>query len=252
MSISNRQPAVRVLASELNAAHTRDTFQDEDEESGDDDRIPKFLVLPSGEGANRVMMTGTVTDLEDVGTDSEYLRLAVTDVTGETFYAYAGQYAPDAKAKMKALDMPSLVSIVGKPSVYEDDDGNVYVSVTPENIQAINHDEYFRLLTEIAEDTVDRIANGVGSEKFQGIAQAMHTDSTRGDIYDAAISVLEEVHGALADEEQEEQADEFTEDMLADRDYDELRSLAAEFDDVNGNAGADDIISGLVGKPVPA
>jgi RPA family protein len=251
MSISNRQPAVRVLASELNAAHTRDTFQEEDKESGDDDRIPKFLVLPSGEGANRVMMTGIVTDLEDVGQDSEYLRLAVTDVAGDTFYAYAGQYAPNAKAKMKALDMPSRVSIVGKPSVYEDDDGNVYVSVTPESIQSIDESEYFRLLTDIAEHTVDRIANGAGSERFQGMADTMHTDSTREDIYESAISVLEEVHGALA-EDGEEQADEFTEDMLADRNYDELRSLAAEFDDVNGNAGADAIINGLVGKPVPA
>jgi len=245
MSESSRQRAVRALASELNAAHTVHT-REEDE---GDDRAPKFIVLPSGAGANRVLMAGVVTGIEDVGADDEYLRMECTDVTGEKFFSYAGQYSPDAKATMKDLESPAFVSVVGKPKTYENDDGDVYVSVNPESIQAIGRSEYMRLLSQVADATVERIANDTGEELFRGLASTLHTGEEREAIYDSAIEVLEQV---LDDVSADEGPETFTADMLEGRDYSELRSLAGEFDDISGNASADDIIAGLEGRPVPA
>lgn len=250
MSNSNRQRAVRVLATELNAAHTRH----EREEDADNDRAPKFLVLPSGAGANRVLMTGVVTGIQDVGSDDEYLRMECTDVSGESFFSYAGQYSPGAAAKMKELESPAFVTVIGKPSTYENDDGDVLVSIDPEVIQEIDRSDYMRLLTKVADATVDRIANGTGSDLFQGMADTLHTADEREAIYDNAVEVLESVLTDRAEAEaiEEDEEEMLTEDELASLDYDELRNIAKQFDDVSGNASAADIRAGLEGKPAPA
>jgi RPA family protein len=62
-----RQVAKRAFAAELNdATHI---FKESDEE-----RAPNLALLPSGEAANRYFLVGTVTEVNDVGRDSEYYR----------------------------------------------------------------------------------------------------------------------------------------------------------------------------------
>lgn len=141
-----RQVAKRAFAAELNdATHV---FKESDEE-----RAPNFALLPSGETANRYFLVGTVTEVNDVGKDSEYWQARIVDPTG-TVFVYAGQYQPDAAAFLYGLEPPAYVAITAKPSTYETDDGNVNVSLRPETITRV--DEATR--NQWVRETIDRTA----------------------------------------------------------------------------------------------
>ena len=151
-SIPTRKVARRVFASEFNDAGY--TFKE-----SDDERAPIYLLLPTGERANRTFVVGTLTEKEDIGEDSEYWRGRVVDPTG-TFFVYAGQYQPDAAAMLRDLEPPAYVAIVGKPRTYEPEDseeGDVLVSLRPESITVVDADTRDRWVVETAERTLDRI-----------------------------------------------------------------------------------------------
>jgi RPA family protein len=145
-----REVARRVFAREFNdASHT---FKE-----SDDERAPVYLLLPTGERANRVFLVGTLTEKEDVGEDDEYWRGRIVDPTG-TFFVYAGQYQPDAASTLRDLEPPAYVSVVGKPRTYETDDGSVNVSVRPESITAVDATTRDRWVVETAQRTLERVA----------------------------------------------------------------------------------------------
>jgi RPA family protein len=145
-----REVARRVFAGEFNdATHT---FKESDEE-----RAPVYVLLPTGERANRIFIVGTLTETEDVGEDSEYWQGRVVDPNGDPFFVYAGQYQPDAASMLRELEPPAYVAITGKPRTYETDDGNVNVSVRPESITRVNAATRDRWVVETAEQTLDRI-----------------------------------------------------------------------------------------------
>ncbi|MFB6184923.1 MAG: RPA family protein [Haloarculaceae archaeon] len=150
-STPTREVARRVFAQEFNdASHT---FKE-----SDDDRAPVYLLLPTGERANRVFVIGTLTETEDVGDESEYWRGRVVDPTG-SFFVYAGQYQPDAASVLRKVETPTHVAVVGKPRTYEDETGDVYVSVRPEAVVDLGEAEpaYRRWVVETADRTLDRI-----------------------------------------------------------------------------------------------
>jgi len=145
-----REVARRVFAREFNdASHT---FKE-----SDDERAPVYLLLPTGERANRVFLVGTLTEKEDVGEDDEYWRGRIVDPTG-TFFVYAGQYQPDAASTLRDLEPPAYVAVVGKPRTYETDDGSVNVSVRPESITAVDSATRDRWVVEAAQRTLERAA----------------------------------------------------------------------------------------------
>ncbi len=144
-----REVARRVFAREFNDASY--SFKE-----SEDERAPLYLLLPTGERANRVFVVGTLTETEDVGDDSEYWRGRVVDPTG-TFFVYAGQYQPDAASVLREAEPPMYVSVVGKPRTYETDDGDVNVSVRPESISVVDATTRDRWVVETAEATLDRI-----------------------------------------------------------------------------------------------
>ncbi|AZH24691.1 RPA family protein [Haloplanus aerogenes] len=145
-----REVARRVFAREFNdASHT---FKE-----SDDERAPVYLLLPTGERANRVFLVGTLTEKEDVGEDDEYWRGRIVDPTG-TFFVYAGQYQPDAASTLRELEPPAYVAVVGKPRTYETDDGSVNVSVRPESITAVDSTTRDRWVVEAAQRTLERVA----------------------------------------------------------------------------------------------
>jgi hypothetical protein len=149
-SIPTREVARRVFASEFNDASY--TFSE-----SDDERAPVYLLLPTGEKANRVFLVGTLTEKEDIGEDSEYWRGRIVDPTG-TFFVYAGQYQPEAAAALRDLDAPSYVAIVGKPRTYEPEDGDgVIVSVRPESITEVDAGTRDRWVVETAQRTLERV-----------------------------------------------------------------------------------------------
>jgi hypothetical protein len=144
-----REVAKRVFAREFNDATF--TFKE-----SDDERAPNFALLPTGDRANRVFVVGTLTETEDIGDESEYWRGRVVGPTG-TFFVYAGQYQPDATAFLRDAEAPEYVAVVGKPSTFETDDGNVNVSLRPESISASDENARERWIVETAERTLDRI-----------------------------------------------------------------------------------------------
>jgi len=145
-----REVARRVFAREFNdASHT---FKE-----SDDERAPVYLLLPTGERANRVFLVGTLTEKEDVGEDDEYWRGRIVDPTG-TFFVYAGQYQPDAASTLRELEPPAYVAVVGKPRTYETDDGSVNVSVRPESITAVDSATRDRWVVEAATRSLERVA----------------------------------------------------------------------------------------------
>jgi len=149
-SAPSREVARRVFATEFNDAGF--TFTE-----SDDERAPVYALLPTGESANRVFFVGTLTEKEDVGEDSEYWRGRIVDPTG-TFFVYAGQYQPEAASKLRELDAPAYVAVVGKPRTYETDDGTVRVSVRPESITEVDAATRDRWVVETANRTIERVA----------------------------------------------------------------------------------------------
>jgi RPA family protein len=151
-STPTREVAFRVFAREFNDASY--TFKE-----SDDDRAPVYLLLPTGDRANRVFVVGTLTETEDVGEDSEYWQGRIVDPNGDTFFTYAGQYQPDAASALRDLEPPAYVSVVGKPRTFETDDGEVNVSIRPESITEVDEAERDRWVVETAQRTTERIQN---------------------------------------------------------------------------------------------
>jgi hypothetical protein len=178
-----REVARRVFAREFNdASHT---FKE-----SDDERAPVYLLLPTGERANRVFLVGTLTEKEDVGEGDEYWRGRIVDPTG-TFFVYAGQYQPDAASTLRDLDPPAYVAVVGKPRTYETDDGSVNVSVRPESITPVDATTRDRWVVETATRTLERVAafDDESNEYARMVAETYDLDV--GDYRQTALSALE-------------------------------------------------------------
>jgi len=190
--IPSREVARRVFADEFNDAAF--TFKE-----SDDDRAPVYLLLPTGEKANRVFFVGTLTEKDDVGEDNEYWRGRIVDPTG-TFFVYAGQYQPEAASKLRDLEPPAYVAVVGKPRTYETDDGNVNVSVRPESIQVVDAATRDRWVVETAERTFDRIAafDEEGNEYARMVREEYDLPMDR--YKDSALSALESLEESDSDE----------------------------------------------------
>jgi RPA family protein len=182
-----RQVAKRAFAAELNdATHV---FKESDEE-----RAPNFALLPSGETANRYFLVGTVTEVNDVGKDSEYWQARIVDPTG-TVFVYAGQYQPAAAAFLSGLEPPAYVAITAKPSTYETDDGNVNVSLRPETITRV--DEATR--NQWVRETIDRTAarldafenggeDGTYSTPYVAMCREQYGDNLSLEVYRYALN----------------------------------------------------------------
>lgn len=157
----NRKPAKRAFAAE---------FDDATEiiQPGDDDRAAKYALLPSGERANRLFVVGTVTQIENIGTTSDYMQARVVGPTG-TFFVYAGKYQPDEMARLKQIDTPEFVAVVGKPRKHErEEEGDVLTSLTPEAISVVNRATREKWVVETGEQTLERIDDMEAGESDHG------------------------------------------------------------------------------------
>ena len=183
-SAPTREVARRVLAREFNDATF--TFKE-----SDDERAPVYVLLPTGERANRIFLVGTLTETEDVGEDAEYWQGRVVDPNGDTFFTYAGQYQPDAASTLRDLEPPAYVAVVGKPRTYETDDGSVNVSVRPESITAVDAATRDRWVVEAAQRTLERVAAfDDESNEYARMAREEY-DLSVDDYRQTALSALE-------------------------------------------------------------
>ncbi|EMA56291.1 hypothetical protein [Halococcus thailandensis] len=156
---TDREPAKRAFAEEF--ADATELFQE-----SDDERAPKYAVLPTGQRANRMFAVGALLEAENLAKsgDDEYWQARVVDPTG-TFFVYAGQYQPEAMAALRSIEPPEYVAVVGKPRSYENDNGEVLMSLTPESITVVPEAARDHWVVETADHTIarfDEFAEGPG------------------------------------------------------------------------------------------
>ena len=209
----NRQTAKRAFAAEFEDA--TEIFQE-----GNNERSPKFAMLPTGERANRVLAMGTLTEAENIGKKSDYFQARVVDPTG-TFFVYAGKYQPEAMSVLRDIETPAYVAVVGKPRSYETDEGDTLVSLTPESITTIEQGTRDAWVVETAEQTLERIAAmddvEMGEEPSEDIESALEAygeDIDFGAYEQGAKEALAQVAGidGVEDEDEEDEADEEVEE----------------------------------------
>lgn len=191
---NSRETAKRAFAEEFNQSYFE--FRE-----SDDERAPRYTLLRTGDKANRFLLVGTMTEKEDVGSDSEYWRARVVDPTG-TFFVYAGQYEPEAVEVIRSTDTPAYVAVIGKADSYEPDDAededDVMMSIQAETVVEVDQSTRDNWVAEAAEDTLDRINNTEG--EYVGRAEKVY-DTDRGDFKSMVAEALEDLEGA--DEEAE-------------------------------------------------
>lgn len=145
----SREVARRLFAEELRNSNR--SFRDVE-----DQYAPSYLLTPTGAKCNRVFMVGTLTERDNIGGDTEYWRGRLVDPTG-SILVYAGQYQPEAAQKLASIETPSFVAVVGKPNLYQTEDGNVIISLRAEAIQKVDEATRDRWILETAKLTQERL-----------------------------------------------------------------------------------------------
>jgi len=147
----SREVAKRIFAEELKSSNY--SFRD-----GEDQHqyAPQYLLTPTGAKCNRVFVVGTLTEKDDIGGDTEYWRGRVVDPTG-SILIYAGQYQPEAAQILANMEAPSFVAVVGKPNLYQTDDGNIIISLRAESIQRVDENTRNLWIIDTARRTLGRL-----------------------------------------------------------------------------------------------
>src|SRR5512139_187257 len=147
----SREVARRIFAEELKSSNY--SFRD-----GEDQHqyAPSYLLTPTGAKCNRVFLVGTLTEKDDIGGDTEYWRGRIIDPTG-SILIYAGQYQPEAAQALANIEPPAFVAVVGKPNLFQTEDGSVIISVRAESIQKVNDATRNRWIVETAKRTHERL-----------------------------------------------------------------------------------------------
>lgn len=146
--ILDREVAWRIFAWEFN----RSTLHI----SEGDERAPNYIITPTGVKCNRLFIVGVVTEVENIGKDNSLWRGRIADPTG-VFTVYAGHYQPEAAIFLSELNIPAYVAVVGKARKFEPEDGSVYTSVRPEDINNADEKLRDRWVLDTAERTLERI-----------------------------------------------------------------------------------------------
>ena len=147
----SREVARRVFAEELRSSNY--SFRDGDDQY---QYAPQYLLTPTGARCNRVFLAGTLTERDDIGGDTEHWRGRVVDPTGSVLI-YAGQYQPEAASILAGIEPPAFVAVVGKPSLYQTEDGNMIVSVRAEAIRTVDQQTRNLWIMDAARRTLERL-----------------------------------------------------------------------------------------------
>jgi RPA family protein len=147
----SREVARRIFAEELKGSNY--SFRD-----GEDQHqyAPQYLLTPTGAKCNRVFLVGTLTEKDDIGGDTEYWRGRVVDPTG-SILIYAGQYQPEAAQILASMEAPAFVAVVGKPNLYQTEDGNIIISLRAESIQHVDEATRNQWVLDTARRTLERL-----------------------------------------------------------------------------------------------
>lgn len=226
-----RQQAQRVSCTELQASSVV-------EQLGDKQQSPRKQLLATGRWAGKVLIAGTLTEVEEVADD--YMRGRVTDTDGG-INVYAGQYQDDSMQFLRQVETPTYVMVVGKADTYERDDGSVLVSLTAQTITEIDEAARDRWAYDCAQATQQRLAEfdpeadpvpkQVNAERA---ADEYAVERIHDEIRESVVNILDEVFslddnaetGADSSEPADEQglASEYNIDEMG---YNELKAIVA-------------------------
>ncbi|RQD83316.1 MAG: nucleic acid-binding protein [Methanocalculus sp. MSAO_Arc2] len=178
-----REPAKRVFAAEIRDA--RYSFRE-----GDDEKSPTYILLPTGERANRIFLVGSLTQKEKRGEQHSMYLARVADPTG-TFFVSAGSYQPEAMQQIAKVEPPAFVAVIGKPNAYETQDGNVLISVRAETVTVVNRDIRDIWVLDCAEATLDRIDSFDTSPDAEAARREYNPnlESYTKMVYDALVAI---------------------------------------------------------------
>ena len=152
-----REVAHRVFAAELKESNLQT-------KEGQDEQYPKqYLLTPTGAKCNRVFIVGTLTETENVGTESDFWRGRIVDPTG-AFYVTAGQYQPEAAQVLAKTAPPEFIAVIGKPTIFTTKEGNVLTSIRAESMHVVDASTRDSWVFETANLTAKRIARLQGNE----------------------------------------------------------------------------------------
>jgi RPA family protein len=148
-----RMKAARLFAAELKATTV------EVPKKGGDQYESQLYLTQTGAKAARVMVVGTATEIEDIGTDNNFYRMRVSDPTGVHFVT-AGQYQPEAAKVMQELieRLPAFVAVIGKVSLYNNGENTTLVSIRAEQVAIVDENVRDTWLLETAKATLDRLS----------------------------------------------------------------------------------------------
>jgi len=126
---------------------------------GDEEYAAQYTQLSTGHKINRIFVVGALIDKQDIGTDSEYWKLTVSDPEG-AFHAYIGTYQEKALVAMANIEVPSFVAMTCKIKSSEYND-KTYFNLAPESINEVDAATYDRWVDETTELTKERQENNV-------------------------------------------------------------------------------------------
>lgn len=149
-----REPAKRVFAAELRDIRFQFKGDLQDEKS------PSFVLLPTGERCSRVYIVGTLTERSQVGEQAVMQRARISDPTG-VFFVTAGDFQRTAMYRLMTLEIsaenPAIVAVVGKPNVFENQEGRFYVSIRAESVTLVDQPTRHLWIADTAQATLDRL-----------------------------------------------------------------------------------------------
>jgi RPA family protein len=182
-----REVAWRVFAEELRASNL--AFRE-----NEDQYAPLYLLTPTGAKCNRVFFVGTLTEKDDIGGDTEYWRGRIVDPTG-SILIYAGQYQPEAAQALANIEPPAFVSVVGKPKLYQTEDGNIIISVRVEAIHKADKAARDRWILDAAWRTYERLQHLPGAKSLSASSSSSTADKTSAAVPDVDLGkALEHYH----------------------------------------------------------
>ncbi len=196
-----REVAHRVFAAEYDDATLSHT-------EGEEERAPTYVVTPSGAKANRLFLSGVLTEVEQV--NDEMLRARIVDPTG-AFVVYAGQYQPEARATFDRTDPPEFVAVAGKARTFQPEDGDrVFSSVRPESVNVVDADTRDRWVVETARATLRRVGematalrDGAPTDPTDGVRLALDHYHTTGGYLAALRDLATDAAAVVADRRDE-------------------------------------------------
>jgi len=189
-------PARPVLAAEIN--DTLQTYK-----PGSNEQSPRYALLPSGLDANRVRFSGTLTEADEVPNTNGYYRGRLVGPTGAV-YVYAGDNSPEPRAYLQNTNPPEYVTVKGKITPFEGNDGERRVKIAPETITTVSADERHRTVANAASNLVNRLRRLVEDGETSGRFDAQVYKEQYGpdhfqqlDYLDPAIKAIEDVDNAV-------------------------------------------------------